>query len=397
MLCEFFNEELEYQENLLVRYYAKQGHEVVVVTSVFESAFDFGEDRLDPRLEARSYDTDGAHVIRLGYRYNLFNRLRPFTSISGILEERRPDLVFVHDVALNFPEVVAYKRRHPRVRVIMDYHADASNSGRNWLSRRVLHGMIRRRVLDRARPHLSRIFPVVPASAAFLHEIYGVPHEEMELLPLGADADLGEEVRRGGEGEALRRAMGIAADEVVLVTGGKLTPAKRTELAIAAVQRLPDLPLRLIVLGDASRRDRDYREKLEAAAGADRVVFVGWQDRVGVYRHLDMADLAVFPGSQSVLWQQAIGMGLPLVVGDVGGQDVSYLNLHDNIVVLDRERLDARHLARAIAEIAGDESLRSRMASGARRVADECLDWNKLIEKTLRFNCEGSAAAAGAG
>jgi 1,2-diacylglycerol 3-alpha-glucosyltransferase len=38
MLCEFYNEALDFQENLLVKYYGKHGHEVTVLTSTFESA-----------------------------------------------------------------------------------------------------------------------------------------------------------------------------------------------------------------------------------------------------------------------------------------------------------------------------------------------------------------------
>ena len=41
MLCEFYNETLEYQENLLVKYYRKHGYEVTLITSTYESVFDY--------------------------------------------------------------------------------------------------------------------------------------------------------------------------------------------------------------------------------------------------------------------------------------------------------------------------------------------------------------------
>lgn len=40
MLCEFYNE-IWNQENLLVKYYRKHGHEVTVITSTYESVFDY--------------------------------------------------------------------------------------------------------------------------------------------------------------------------------------------------------------------------------------------------------------------------------------------------------------------------------------------------------------------
>jgi 1,2-diacylglycerol 3-alpha-glucosyltransferase len=104
-----------------------------------------------------------------------------------------------------------------------------------------------------------------------------------------------------------------------------------------------------------------------------------------------MADLAVFPASQSILWQQAISMGLPLIVGDAGHQDISYLNGHGNIIVLAREHIDSEHFTAAISSVVGDRALRRRMSAGALRVADEMLNWNTLIDKTLRFNRETAA------
>lgn len=387
MLCDFYDESLEYQENLLVKYYRKHGHEVTVVASTFDSVFDYYNDRHDPAWPARTYLDQGARIVKLRYRYNLLNRLRAYTRIDRLLEEERPDLIYVHDIMLNLPECVAYVKRHPQCRMIMDYHADYSNSGRNWLSLKVLHGIARKWFLDRARPHLARIFPIVPAGAVFLHEIYGVPHVEMEVLPLGADVDLARAVRERGEGRRLREALGFSAQDIVIFTGGKLAPPKRTELLLEAVRRLPELPLKVVVVGEAAAADAAYKAQLLAAAeGMPQVRFAGWLGREDIYRHLDLADLAVFPASQSILWQQAIACGRPLICGDVGHQDISYLNLADNIVILPPERIRADALAQAIRQAVEEPGRLARMRQGAQRVADEQLDWNHLIERTLRFN-----------
>lgn len=387
MLCDFFNESLEYQENLLVKYYRKQSHEVTVLTSTFDSVFDYYADKHDSTLPSRTYQHDGATIIKLRYRYNILNRLRAFERIDRILDERKPDLIFVHDIMLNLPECVRYVRANPSTRMILDYHADYSNSGKNSLSLKVLHGMIRKWFLDRARPHLSRIFPIVPASAMFLHEVYGVPHEEMEVLPLGADTDLAEMVHASGSRKALRDHYGIPAEGLVVFTGGKLAPAKRTELLIDAFRQLPQAPVHLFVIGEASAEHAGYKRTLSDAASLDsRVRMVGWLGSEDIYRHLDMADLAVFPASQSILWQQAIATGLPLIVGDTGHQDISYLNQYENIVILKNDSINAESLACEINKIVSDPSRREAMSSGARRVAATQLNWDHLTRRTLRYN-----------
>lgn len=391
MLCDFYNEKLEYQENLLVKYYVKHGHTVTVVTSTFESVFDYNADRRPGNEPSRTVERGAARTVRLPYRYNILNRLRAFPPIDELLESEAPDLIFVHDIMLNLPECVRYVQRHPDCRMIMDYHADYSNSGRNALSRRVLHGVCRKWFLDRARPHLRKIFPVVPASAQFLHEIYKVPLADMELLPLGADTDLAADVRRSGAGRALRADLGLTDEDRVIFTGGKLTPAKRTELLLEAAALLRRFPLHIVVVGQAGEEHAAYKQELHRLASADpRVHMVGWLDREAVYRHLAMADLAVFPASQSILWQQAIAMGLPLIVGDTGHQDISYLNTERNIVILGKDEITSDRLAGAIASVIGDPERMRAMSDGARRVADTHLDWNRLVERTLRFNGSNS-------
>jgi 1,2-diacylglycerol 3-alpha-glucosyltransferase len=386
MICDFYDESLEYQENLLVKYYLKHGHQVTVITSACDSVFDFVSDRIDPAARERTYEYGGAKIIRLAYRINFMSRLRMLAGVERVLTTEQPDLIFVHDIMPNVLDAISYLKHHPRCRMIIDFHADYSNSGKNWLSLKVLHGIVRKWLLGRARKYAQRIFPIVPASATFLHEVYGVPHAEMELLPLGADIELARVVKERGEGRSLRRAMGIGDCDIVIFTGGKLAPAKRTELLIEAYSRLSSRP-HLVIVGDSTAADADYKAHLlEAAKPFERVHFTGWLNSREIYSYLDMADLAVFPASQSILWQQAIGMGLPLIVGDTGHQDVSYLNLYGNIHVLRAHEIGAESLAAAIGRLINDANARQIMAAGACRVADEVLNWDRLIQRTLRWN-----------
>jgi glycosyltransferase involved in cell wall biosynthesis len=227
----------------------------------------------------------------------------------------------------------------------------------------------------------------VPASATFLHEIYKVPYEAMELLPLGADTELANSVRGTGAGRTLRRSLGIPDDHRVIFTGGKLTPAKKTELLFEAVARLASPSLHIVVVGQADKEHSAYEERLRhLATTVPNVHMVGWLNPEGIYRHMDMADLAVFPASQSILWQQTIAMGLPLVVGDIGHQDVSYLNSEQSIVILRRDEIRADRLADVIAGLLGDPERMQAMGEGALRVADQQLNWDRLVQRTLRFN-----------
>lgn len=384
MLCDLYDEKRQYQENLFSRYYVKHGHEVTVLAATFKDAFDYVAHRYDPSVPPSVLWDEGVKVLKLPYRINFLNRLRKFRGVDAILEREKPDLIFSHDIHLNLVEAVRYKRRHPECRIIMDYHADFSNSAQNWLSLAILHKIVRKSVLKRYRPYIDKIYPVVPASADFLYEVYDIPHEEMELLPLGADTDLAVRTREERAGEEIRARFAIPADATLVFTGGKLSPTKRTHLLVEAIAASPETSLHLLVVGDANRDDAAYMQAMvERAAPSGRVHFAGWVDGHDVYRYMDACDLAVFPASQSVLWQQALSMGLPLVVGRVGVQDATYMNLYDNMQILDEPDITVQGITAAIEHWANDPAALAEAQQNALRAADELLNYHKLVAMTL--------------
>ncbi|MCW8965552.1 MAG: glycosyltransferase family 4 protein [Candidatus Pacearchaeota archaeon] len=389
MLCDFYNENLEYQENLLTKYYAKFEHDVVVITSTFDSVFDYYSCNHDNSWPEKVYYDGKAKIIKLRYRFNYLNRLRAYTNILPILDEENPDLIYVHDIIPNMLEAVKYLRKHPNCKMIMDYHADYSNSGKNWLSLSVLHGVIRKWYLDKTRKYLSKIFPVVPAGVKFLHEVYKVPLDEMEVLPLGADTDLAEQCKKSNNLRNLRYKYNIKSNSKVILTGGKLSPRKQTELLIQAFKDLGNENVCLLIVGESAKEDKQYKNMLlQESQDSSNIYFVGWLDKVGIYEHLAISDIAVFPASQSIIWQQAISMGLPLIVGNTGEQSIEYLNIYKNIVILEKSKINPISIKHHIDRILSDPLLYQNMSEGALKVSRECLDWNSLIDKTLRYNSE---------
>lgn len=214
----------------------------------------------------------------------------------------------------------------------------------------------------------------------------------MELLPLGADTDLGNAVREAGARRKLREKYQIAEDKIVIVSGGKLDPLKRTEELIDAICKINNPNIYLIILGQASGAHAAYGAMLEEKASKNKnIKFVGWQNSVGVYEHFDMADFAVFPASQSILWQQAISMNLPLVIGEWSAftnsrQDVSYLNEEGNILIINPKNNMQDELIEKINYLTLNDGVRLEMREAAGRVTNKMLNWNNLINKTLAFN-----------
>lgn len=384
MLCELYIENLEYQENLLVKYYRKYGHEVTVITSTYDNVFDYYNDKHDNSTPAKSYEDYGAKIIKLPFKFNILGKIKRYTDISKIVEDFQPDLLYVHDIMPNMFEMLAYKKRNPHVKMIMDYHCDYSNSANNWLSLNVLHKIIRKyRYMDPIKKHISRFYPIVPGSTKFLNEVYGIPLDEMEVLPLGADVDLVAEIKQNNKRKELRENLNIPQDHKVIFSGGKFTPAKKTDLLLEAFLEINRPDLHLIIVGDADEKNLLYKNKLvDLSSNNPNIHWVGWQNNRGVYEHLVASDLAVFPASQSIVWQQALAAHLPLIVGDVGEQSLHYLNEFKAIIELEKNEITVENIKNAILETITDENLAEGKLRAAKTSA-KYLDWNHLINKTL--------------
>lgn len=387
MICEFYNEGLDYQEILLAKYYRKLGHDVTVITTPTHSVHEYIDGR-DHREDISIVQGDFARIIRVPIKINIAGRFRIFKSIRMIVESEKPDLLYFHDIIPNMIELRGYLNNNPRCCAIMDYHADYSNSGVNWLSRMFLHRLSRRLILATVRKRLSAILPVVPAAQGFLRDLYGIPVARTELFPLGVDFDLAREMRTDAIRATVRETVGIPHDALVVFTGGKLVPLKRTEDVLQAAATLADPRIHVIVVGEA--RDPAYQRQLDQASRGGNVHFVGWQDREGVYRYQAAADLAIFPASQSVLWQQSIGMGLPLIVGEGAGpahmrQDVGYMNLADNIHVLESQQALSPQIAHFLQRCLHDRGILARMSTGADAVTRDLLSYERLASRTLEI------------
>ena len=110
MICDLFLENLNYQENLLAKYYVKAGHEVVIIASTFDSIFDYVNDNYSHK-ESTVSNFFGIKIIKLPYSLNFLNKIRRFGGILNILKEEQPNLIFLHSIHFNLREAIHYKTK----------------------------------------------------------------------------------------------------------------------------------------------------------------------------------------------------------------------------------------------------------------------------------------------
>ena len=107
----------------------------------------------------------------------------------------------------------------------------------------------------------------------------------------------------------IRQEYGMGEQDFVIVTGGKIDKNKHIDLLMEACASLSGV--KLLIFGQVLD---DIKEQFDALLEeSSNIVYVGWISADRVYDYFFAADLVVFPGGHSVLWEQACASKTPCV------------------------------------------------------------------------------------
>jgi len=190
-----------------------------------------------------------------------------------------------------------------------------------------------------------------------------VPTAEVEVVPHHASAV----PVTGKETAALRRRLGIAADEIVVGTFGLLSEEKQIETVARAVARAAaHVPcLRLLLVGGIPD-PRALRSLLDTLRVAGRTVVAGrvpWED-LPVYMTLpDMVVQLRYPtaGETSGALLRLMAQGRPAIVSDIANQ----AELSEGTVIRADLTDEEGDVTRAILRLALQPALRARLSGAA--------------------------------
>jgi alpha-1,6-mannosyltransferase len=303
------------------------------------------------------------------YRLLLRNR-----AVSAALERFRPDLIECQD-AYNLPwAALGHRKRFPATALTAIYMTDfptvyLERPLGKFIGRR-LAGVLGRAGYAYCRSLYSRFDAVLALSenggAAKLRAL-GVG--EVDVVPLGVELD---DFRREGRDPELRRELGLADDQPLLIYVGRLDGEKKPDVVVEAFRKLPpELGARLVLLGEGP-----LRATIEALTDPN-IMMPGYvSGRPELARWLASADIYVSGMADetfgvSIIEAQA--SGLP-VVGVAAGAMLDRVN--DSI-----GRLGPVGDSAAMAEniLALWRSDRAAMAERARREALQ-YSWERSME-----------------
>lgn len=310
-LASFYIDNYSYQENMLPKYHKDLGFDVEILASL--DSFD-EQGKMCYLKEATSYLNEyNIPVTRLNYRKGRVNRkLRLYQGTYEALVKIKPEIIFIHGCQFHdIRKVIKFLKQNPNVKVYVDNHADFSNSATNWLSKHFLHSLIWKQCAHLINPYTTKFYGVLPARVDFLKDVYGLPEEKIELLVMGADDEKVKQAKEREEINNLRDKYNVNQNDFLIVTGGKIDNAKRQTLILMdAVKHLNNSNIKLLVFGSIID---ELKEELTSLVDGNKIQYVGWIQSEEAYNYFAAADLVVFPGRHSVLWEQAVGVGVPCV------------------------------------------------------------------------------------
>ena len=380
----FYSEGMGYSENCLPRALAALGHEVHLITTVFNvygNEADYSRTYQEflgpPRVAPGTTAVDGYQVHRLeatvrgGYIVS--------SGLTAKVRELAPDVVHSLEIASLQTYQVAALRLFRRFALFCETHQHMSVmrpflKQPGSLLRKAGYRITRTWPTHLASRAVEKCYAIAPDCVEVATRFYGVPPEKVRLQSLGADTELFHPVDGPADAEsrsALRRRLGFGEEDIVCVYSGRFSKDKNPLLLARAIDTLHDRDPRFkgLFIGEGV-------QNAEIAACRNTVV-VSFMKHRSLAEHYRAADIAVWPTQESMSMLDAAATGIPIVVSDtVGEKDRVEGNGR-----MYREN-DVASLMDALSSLA---SLEERRALGAvgRRKMEAGFNWKryaKLVE-----------------
>ena len=368
-----YEEGWSYQENLLPKYQAKLGHQVILAVST--------ERHLEPKQGNCSFEDyqspDGFRVIRQPiclYPLPFLRRVLRFLDVYELFCREKPDVIFHHGlISPTIRQAVRYKKAvNPDCVLIQDNHMDYNIGFTTDRLKGKILKIIYSRLYRSVDPYIDKVYGVTPWRVQYARDIFGVPAEKTDVLIMGADDDRLDFANRDALRAEHRQRFGVTDEEFLIVTGGKIDAKKKIHLLMDAVKDLTNV--KLLICGSATP---DFKEEYEKHFNSN-VIDAGWISSEEFYGYFFGADLVFFPGQHSVLWEQACASKIPCVFGKWEGMD--HVDNGGNARFLD---CDSPERIRELIESLRFTPDYQKMLSAAQSEKTDIYLYSRIAEKSL--------------
>jgi glycosyltransferase involved in cell wall biosynthesis len=244
------------------------------------------------------------------------------------------------------------------------------------------NGLVVRRNLAR-RLFASRIKKYVAVSMdlyGWLKEKVRIPQNKLVLIPNGVDTRR----FRPARDSRMRAELGIAEDEFVVGTVGRLDPIKNYEGLINALRIINSgtQKARLIIVGDGPSRTAIQSALMQASLQPPPLMLGYRADVERIYNILDTFVLNSFAEGLSHALLEAMASGLPVVCTSIGGNIELVTERQRGLLV---ESADDAMLAEAIREYMNSPHTRYMCGANACRFVQQYFSSQQMVDRYFQL------------
>lgn len=375
----FYVDNMGYQENILPKKHYQQGLDVEIITSQHTIKAD---GKPSTRPIGRYINENGIPVIVLPYRKligKLSQQLHYVTGLYQELEQFKPDIIFCHGLSfLSIYDIKKYCKRN-NVTLYCDNHSDYYNTPTESGKYKILNGIFWPFVA-RSIINICKIaWGVTPARCDYLKRVYHYPDSKVKLLVMGGDDDLIHLDKRTEIREKICEEYNVRPTSFIISSGGKITKDKKIMELIKACAGI-DKDVVLLLFGSVSQ---DIKEEFESLVKNRNIIYAGWANQESIYNYLVASDLVVFPGTHSVLWEQAVSCGVPCVFKD--WDMMKHVDVGGNCVFLKKD--DEETIRQTLLSIMDDSTAYQKMKDVAVNKGMDYYSYSSIAKRSIEESC----------
>ncbi len=380
-LAAFYIDDYSYQENILPKFHKKQGHDVRILASTETYNSNVQLSYIEPSSYFTSDDISITRVTYVKWLPKVLSRkLRIYNGIKYQLNDFKPDVIFMHDCQfLSILTFANYAKKHS-VKIYVDSHTDFVNSGKNWISKNILHKIIYKYCAKKIEKYTTKFFGTLPLRNDFLKDVYGIESSKIELLPFGADDSLFNWNEKQEFRSEIRKKMNISDETLVFISGGKIDRRKNIHLLLKVWNELKQenklSHTKLILFGKPNEEMKSEVEQL--IKGLD-IIYIDWLASKEIHKYFFASDLALFPGTHSVLWEEAVGLGLPCVFKKWEG--IQHVDLGGNCLFI--EEVNGYSMKDVLLKITEDRSTFEKMKEKAQLLGPKKFIYSEIARRSI--------------
>lgn len=313
---DVFHPDTGYQLNLLSRYMAAAGHDVVIITAETERLPKgfmnfFGSENISERDEIFEHKY-GVRIIRTPIKGYYSGRVILSSRFFNIIKDENPDVVYVHgnDTLTGMRCLLNLKKmKYP---IVMDSHM-LDMAAKNKLKSvfRFFYKKIFASIIIK-----NRIPVIRTQDSDYIEKVLGIPLLLAPWISTGSDTMLfkKDQITRN----KMRQKNNIKENEFVVTYAGKLDEAKGGMLLARVLREKIDLTSKeicFVIIGNAVG---EYGQQVEDmfSASENRILRFGTQKYTELAPFFQMSDLIIFPKQCSLSFYDAQACGIPVLFED---------------------------------------------------------------------------------